>query len=158
MCNFYFTAMLKPTRFISFDIWNYWIKKSSHDLIYDSNQKNEHTTPCSVFSKVREFCKNHPKTTPKYLLFEKYRYAYKNNFWVVSAVTFYRSTGFKFRMAQEIVASFFVKTFDFLLIFVHVFDVKNGWQRTQTITKHPVYLIGVELFGRLTMNYSSAPV
>ena len=105
ICNFCFTAMLKPTRFISFDIWNHWIKKSSHDFIYDSNHKNEHTTPFSVFSYVREFCENHPKTTPKYLLFEKHRYAYKNNIWVVSALTFNRSTGFKLRMAQKIVAS-----------------------------------------------------
>ena len=138
ICNFCFTAMLKPTRFISFDIWNYWIKKSSHDLIYDSNHKNEHTTPFSVFSYVREFCENHPKTTPKYLLSDKHRYAYKNNIWVVSALTFNRSTGFKLRMAQKIVASLFVKTFDFLTIFVHVFDVKTGWQRTQKVTTHPV--------------------
>ena len=77
ICNFCFTAVLKPTRFISFDIWNHCIKKSSHDFIYDSNHKNEHTTPFSVFSYVREFCENHPKTTPKYLLFDKHRYAYK---------------------------------------------------------------------------------
>ena len=131
---------LKPTRFISFDIWNHWIKKSSHDFIYDSNHKNEHTTPFSVFSYVLEFCENHSKTTPKYLLFDKHRYAYKNNIWVVSALTFNRSTGFKLRMAQKIVASLFVKTFDFLTIFVHLFDVKTGWQRTQKVTTHPVYI------------------
>ena len=42
-------------------------------------------------------------------------------------------------MARKIVASLFVKTFDFLTISVHVFDGKNGWQRTQTIKKHPVH-------------------
>ena len=141
ICNFCFTAMLKPTRFISFDIWKYWIKKSSHDFIYDSNHKNEHTTPFSVFSYVREFCENHPKTTPKYLLFDEHRYAYKNNIRVVSALTFNRSTGFKLRMAQKIVASLFLKTSDFLTISAHVFDVKNCWQRTQTIKKHPVYCL-----------------
>ena len=34
--SFYFTIVLKPTCFISFDIWNYWIRKFNHDLIYDS--------------------------------------------------------------------------------------------------------------------------
>ena len=33
-----------------------------------------------VFSSVREICKIHPKATPKYLLFEKMRYAHKNHF------------------------------------------------------------------------------
>jgi len=61
-----------------------------------------------------------------------------NNFWVVNAVTFYRRTGNKLRMAQKIVASLFVKTLYFLLIFVEVFYVKNGWQRTQYNKTHPV--------------------
>jgi hypothetical protein len=42
-------------------------------------------------------------------------------------------------MAQKIVASLFSKTFDFLTISVHVFEVKNGWQRTQIVKKHPVH-------------------
>ena len=41
-------------------------------------------------------------------------------------------------MAQKIVASLFLKTFDFPTISVHVFEVKNGWQRTQIVKKHPV--------------------
>jgi len=40
-------------------------------------------------------------------------------------------------MAQKIVASLFLKTSDFLTISAHVFDVKNCWQRTQTIKKTP---------------------
>ena len=43
-------------------------------------------------------------------------------------------------MAQKIVASLFLKTFDFPTISVHVFEVKNGWQRTQIVKKHPVVL------------------
>ena len=39
---------------------------------------------------------------------------------------------------QMKVASLLFKTMCFSLIFVHVFYVKNGYQRTQTIKKHPV--------------------
>ena len=138
MRNFYFTVMLKLTYFIGLDIWNYLNVKSGHDLTYDSVLKKLSYTPLFSYFSVCAFCGNHPKTTPKYLLFEKIRYAYKNHFSVVNAVTFYRTTVIKLRIAQKIVASLYAKPIYFLLIFVHVFHVKNDWQRTQWDKKHPV--------------------
>ena len=113
--------------------------KSGHDLTYDSLLKKMNIHPSvQFFFSVCAFCGNHPKTTPKYLLFEKNRYAYKNHFLVVNAVTFYRTTVIKLRIAQKVVASLYAKPINFLLIFVHVFYVQNDWQRTQWDKKHPV--------------------
>ena len=52
-----------------------------------------------------------------------------------------KRVGFNIAVKQKLqmkVASLLFKTMYFSLIFVHVFDVKNGWQRTQIIKKHPV--------------------
>jgi len=52
ICNFCFTSMLKPTHVISFDIWNYWIKKSSTFHICANSVKTtqkQHQNTC--FSK-----------------------------------------------------------------------------------------------------------
>jgi len=71
------------------------------------------------------------------------RYAHKNHFLFVNAVTFYRTTVIKFRIAQKIVASLFVKPLYFIMIIVHVFYDKNGWQRTQSNKTHPVSKTGL---------------
>ena len=60
-----------------------------------------------------------------------------------------KRVGFNIAVKQKLqmkVAFLLFKTMYFSLIFVHVFYAKNGYQRTQTITKHPVYL---EIFKEL---------
>ena len=77
-------------------------EKRSWSYICPSVKKNQHTPHCFAFLTVCAFLCNRPKTTPKYLIFEKNRYAYKNNFQVVNAVTSYRITITNLRISQKI--------------------------------------------------------
>ena len=97
---------------------------------------------------VCAFLCNRPKTTPKYSIFEKYRYAYKNNSQVVNAVTSYRITINKVRKSQKIVASLYDKTLYFLLILTtfSMQKVTGNVRKELRLTRYTRYILKISIF------------